>query len=191
MVEKMRCGSKLIDSYIKRCRQKMHRFAEDLGCNSLMRVERRKRKAANEKRAQEATEMEVARAEEQTLGILLIISVSVSETKTCCFCSQIVFVVSLLTICLHLLVEIGCTKKHIAEEARARYVEEKMAEEEDDTLSELLTLAEAGLHVENEENEFISQIADEEKTSYYKQKTDESEVEDELISHTAYVVKAT
>jgi hypothetical protein len=42
----------------------MRRFAEDLGCNSSMRIEWRKKKAAEEKRAPEAREMEAARAKE-------------------------------------------------------------------------------------------------------------------------------
>jgi hypothetical protein len=58
----MRCGSQLVDSYIKDHRQEMRRFVESLGYGSPMRVERRSLKAANEKRAQEAREMEATRA---------------------------------------------------------------------------------------------------------------------------------
>lgn len=152
MGEKMQCGSQLIDSYIKQCGQKIRRFAEELGCNSPMRVERRKRKVAYEKRAQEAREMPAARAEEEMLDNLAG----------------------------HLCTKIGCTGKHIVEEARARYVEQKMAEvellaeEEGDTsrLSELLELAETGLHVEEEE--FMSQAADQAEAAHYKRKADEA-----------------
>jgi hypothetical protein len=51
MEQKMRCNSQLIDSYIKDRRQEMRRFADSMGYGSLMRVERRKLKATNEKRA--------------------------------------------------------------------------------------------------------------------------------------------
>jgi hypothetical protein len=53
-------------------------------------------------------------------------------------------------------------------------------EEEDDTsrLSELITLAEAGLHAQEEEDEFMSQAAEEVEAAYYKQKFDEAEAED-------------
>jgi hypothetical protein len=103
----------------------------------------------------------------------------------------------------------------LADEAHARYIQEKMArvelmeEEEDDTsrLSELIALAEAGLHGEEEddtsrlseliapveselraqeeENEFMSQAAEEVEAAYYKQKSDEAESEDELFSQAA------
>jgi hypothetical protein len=41
-----------------------------MGYGSLMRVERRKLKATNEKRAQEARKIEAARAEKQMVGNL-------------------------------------------------------------------------------------------------------------------------
>jgi hypothetical protein len=92
----------------------------------------------------------------------------------------------------------------MADEAHARYVQEKMAtvelmeeeddtswlselialaeaglhgEEEDDTsrLSELIALAEAGLRAQEEEDEFMSQAAEEVEAAYYKQKSDEAE----------------
>ena len=67
----------------------------------------------------------------------------------------------------------------MADEAHARYVQDKMAtvelmeEEDDDTsrLSELIALAEAGLHEEEEaeaEDELFSQAADEAEANYYK-----------------------
>ena len=57
--------------------------------------------------------------------------------------------------------EIGCGINYLADEAHARYVQDKMAtielmeEEEDDTsrLSELIALAEAGLHEEEVDDE--------------------------------------
>jgi hypothetical protein len=60
-------------------------------------------------------------------------------------------------------------------------------EEEEDTsrLSEFITLAEAGLHAQEEEGEFMSQAAEEVEAAYYKQKSDEAEDEDELFSQTA------
>jgi hypothetical protein len=88
---------------------------------------------------------------------------------------------------------------YLADEARARYVYEKMAtaelmeedtsrlsefialaeaglhgEEEDDTsrLSELIALAEAGLRAQEKEDEFMSQAAEEVEAAYYKQKCD-------------------
>ena len=53
-------------------------------------------------------------------------------------------------------------------------------EEEDDTsrLSELIALAEAGLRAQEEEDEFMSQAAAEVEAAYYK-KSDEAEAEDE------------
>jgi hypothetical protein len=101
----------------------------------------------------------------------------------------------------------------MADEAHARYVQEKMAtvelmeeedddtsrlselialaeaglhgEEEDDTsrLSELIALTEAGLRAQEEEDEFMSQAAEEVEAAYYKQKSDEAE--DELFSQAA------
>ena len=103
----------------------------------------------------------------------------------------------------------------MADEAHARYVQEKMAtvelmeeeeddtsrlseiialaeaglheEEEDDTsrLSELIALAEAGLRAQEEEDEFMSQAAAEVEAAYYKKKSDEAEAEDELFSQAA------
>jgi hypothetical protein len=67
MGQKMCCGSQLVDSYIKDRRQEMCRFAKSMGYHSPMRVDRRRLKTANEKRAQEAMEMEAARAEKQML----------------------------------------------------------------------------------------------------------------------------
>jgi hypothetical protein len=53
-------------------------------------------------------------------------------------------------------------------------------EDDDDTsrLSELIALAEAGLHAQEEEDEFMSQAAEEVEAAYYKQKFDEAEAED-------------
>lgn len=49
-------------------------------------------------------------------------------------------------------------------------------------MSELIALGEAGLHGEKEDDKFMSQAADEAEAAYYKQKADESEVEDQLFS---------
>jgi hypothetical protein len=103
----------------------------------------------------------------------------------------------------------------LADEAHARYVQDKMPtvelmeeeeddtsrlselialveaglyeEEEDDTsrLSELIALAEAGLRAQEEEDEFMSQAAEEVDATYYKKKSDEAEAEDELFSQAA------
>lgn len=111
--------------------------------------------------------------------------------------------------------EIGCGINYLADEAHARYVQDKMAtielmeeeeddtsrlselialaeaglheEEEDDTsrLSELIALAEAGLRAQEEEDEFMSQAAAEVEAAYYKKKSDEAEAEDELFSQAA------
>jgi hypothetical protein len=187
MREKMLCGSHIIDSYIKKHIQKMCSFAEELGFNSLMHVERRKKKVPNEKRAHGARKIEATRAKEHMLDNLVGHIVLVSETKMCYFFSQIVFVVSLLITCLHLLAEIECIRKHITKETHARYVEkmveiELLAEEKDDTsrLSELLALAKARLLLE--EDKFMSQTIDEVEAAYYKQKANEAHDEDELIS---------
>jgi hypothetical protein len=105
------------------------------------------------------------------------------------------------------------------DEAHARYVQEKMAtvemmeeeeddtsrlselialaeaglhgEEEDDTsrLSELIALAEAGLRAQEEEDEFMSQAVEEVEAAYYK-KSDEAKAEDELFSQAAYEAEA-
>jgi hypothetical protein len=60
-------------------------------------------------------------------------------------------------------------------------------EEEDNTsrLSEFIALAEVGLHAQEEEDEFMSQAAEEVEAAYYKQKCDEAETEDQLFSQTA------
>jgi hypothetical protein len=52
-------------------------------------------------------------------------------------------------------------------------------------LSELITLAEAGLHAQEEEDEFMFQAAEEVEAAYYKQKCDEVEAEDQLFSQAA------
>jgi hypothetical protein len=67
----MRCGSQLVDSYIKDRRQEMRRFTESMCYDNPMRVERRRLKVANEKRDQEAREWEAVRAEKQMLGNLV------------------------------------------------------------------------------------------------------------------------
>jgi hypothetical protein len=109
--------------------------------------------------------------------------------------------------------EIGCGVNYLADEAHARYVQDKMAtvelmeeddtfrlselialtkvglhgEEEDDTsrLSELIALVEAGLRAQEEEDEFMSQAAEEVEATYYKKKSDEAEAEDELFFQAA------
>jgi hypothetical protein len=63
MGQKMRCGSQLVDSYINDRIQDMHRFMKSMSFDSPMHAEQRRLKAANEKRAQDAREWEVARAE--------------------------------------------------------------------------------------------------------------------------------
>ncbi|XP_023156411.1 uncharacterized protein [Zea mays] len=69
---------------------------------------------------------------------------------------------------------------------------ELMEEEEEDTsrLSELIALAEAGLRAQEEEDEFMSQAAEEVEVAYYKQKSDEAEAEDELFSQATDEVEA-
>jgi hypothetical protein len=103
--------------------------------------------------------------------------------------------------------EIGYGVNYLADEAHARYVQDKMAtvelmeeeddtsrlselialaeaglheEEEDDTsrLSELIALAEAGLRAQEEDDEFMSQAAEEVEAAYYKKKSDKVEAED-------------
>jgi hypothetical protein len=49
-------------------------------------------------------------------------------------------------------------------------------------LTELIALAEARLHAQEEEDEFKSQVAEEVKAAYYKQKCDEAEAKDQLFS---------
>jgi hypothetical protein len=125
-----------------------------------MRVERRRLKAANEKRAQDARDWEAARAEKQMLGNLAS-RLSASEWEK----GYVGFVCTLYLSCLCKLIcpiifaEIGCVVNYLADEARARYVQEKMAtvelmEEEEDTLrlSEPIALDEAGLHGEEEDD---------------------------------------
>jgi hypothetical protein len=68
---KMRCGSQLIDSYVKYHRQEMCRYAESHDCDSLRCVKLRILKAEHEKRAHEAREMEATRVEKQMLGNLV------------------------------------------------------------------------------------------------------------------------
>jgi len=98
---------------------------------------------------------------------------------------------------LHFIHEgIGCSGEHAAEVARARYEEKKLDghssragrtvqslivlsdegdEDEDDTarLSELITLAEAGLHAKEDDDAFFTQAADEAKAAFYRQQTDQ------------------
>jgi hypothetical protein len=66
-------------------------------------------------------------------------------------------------------------------------IREQVPNKEDDTsrLSELIALAEAGLRAQEEEDEFLSQVAEEVEAAYYKQKSDEAEAEDELFSQAA------
>jgi hypothetical protein len=45
-------------------------------------------------------------------------------------------------------------------------------------LSELIALAETGLHAQEEEDEFMSRTTEEADAAYYKQKCDEAEAED-------------
>jgi hypothetical protein len=102
----------------------------------------------------------------------------------------------------------------LADEAHARYVQDKMStvelmeeeeeedtprlselialaeaglheEEEDDTsrLSELIALAEAGLRAQEEDDEFMSQATEEVEAAYYKKESDEAE--DELVFQAA------
>jgi hypothetical protein len=63
MGQKMRCGSQLVDSYINDHIRDMRRYAKSAHFDSPKRTEKRKLKAANEKRAQDAREWEAARAE--------------------------------------------------------------------------------------------------------------------------------
>ena len=67
MGQKMHCGSQLVDSYINDRIQDMRRFAKSMSFDIPMRAEQRRLKAANEKRAQDAREWEVARAKKQML----------------------------------------------------------------------------------------------------------------------------
>jgi hypothetical protein len=79
MEPKMRCGSELVDSYIKYCRQKMRRFVESMCYDSSMRVERRRLKAANENKMQENERRLESR--NRCWGILLVVGVQVSEKR--------------------------------------------------------------------------------------------------------------
>jgi hypothetical protein len=56
-------------------------------------------------------------------------------------------------------------------------------EDEDDTgrLSELIALAEAGFHVEEDEDTFFSQATDEAKAAYYRRQADQGNAVE--ISH--------
>jgi hypothetical protein len=182
-----------------------------------MRAEQRRLKVANEKRAQDAREWEAARAEKQILDNLVDrLKGSEWEKWYYNFVSTIYLSWLCKLIFLIIFVEIGCGVNYIADEAHARYVQEKMAtmelmeeddddtsrlsdlialaeaglhwEEEDDTsrLSELIALAEAGFRVQEEEDEFMSQATEEVEAAYYKQKCDEAEAKDELFSQAAY-----
>ena len=97
---------------------------------------------------------------------------------------------------------IGCSEDHDGEVAHARYEEKKLDEhrtrvgrtvespivlsdegdeDEDDTarLSELITLAEAGLQAEEDGDAFFTQAveaADEAEAAYYRQKVDQGNV---------------
>jgi hypothetical protein len=70
----------------------------------------------------------------------------VSEKRTCWFCLYILLILSLQTYFPIIFAEIGCAVNYLTDEARTRYVQEKMAmvelmEEEDTSrLSELITL---------------------------------------------------
>jgi hypothetical protein len=178
-----------------------------------MRAEQRRLKAANEKRAHDAREWEAARAEKQMLDNLAD-RLKGSEWEKWYYNFVCTIYLSWLCKLIFLIIfaEIGCGINYIADEAHARYIQEKMVtvelmeednntswlsevialaeaglhgEEEDDTsrLSELITLAEAGLRAQEEEDEFMSQAAEEVEAAYYKQKCDEAE--DELFSQAA------
>jgi aminopeptidase N len=124
--------------------------------------------------------------------------------RACCLCKLI---------CPIIFAKIACAMNYLADEARARYVQEKMAmvelmeeedtsrlselialaeaglhgEEEDDTsrLTELIALAKTGLHAQEEEDKFMSQAIEEVEAAYYKHKCDEVEAEDQLFSQGA------
>jgi hypothetical protein len=49
-------------------------------------------------------------------------------------------------------------------------------------LSELIALAEAGLHAQEEEDKFMSQAVEEVEAAYYKQKCEEAKAEDQIFS---------
>jgi hypothetical protein len=70
MGQKMRCGSQLVNLYINDRIQDMRRYAKSVSFDNPMRVEQRRLKAANEKRAHDAREWEAARAEKQMLDNL-------------------------------------------------------------------------------------------------------------------------
>lgn len=70
MGQKMRCGSRLVDSYINDRIRDMRRYTKSAHFDSPMRVEQRRLKATNEKRAQDAREWEAAQAEKQMLDNL-------------------------------------------------------------------------------------------------------------------------
>jgi hypothetical protein len=120
--------------------------------DSSMRAEQRRLKATNEKREQDAREWEAARAKKQMLGNLAD-RLNGSEwekwhdsfacTIYLSWLCKIIFPITFA--------EIGCAVNYLADEARARYVQEKMAtvelmEEDTSRLSELIALAEVGLH---------------------------------------------
>jgi hypothetical protein len=121
--------------------------------DSPMRAEQRRLKAANEKRAHDAREWEAARAEKQMLGNHADrLSGSEWEKWHDSFTCTIYLSWLCKLICLITFAEIGCAVNYLADEARVRYVQKKMVmvelmEEEDTSrLSELIALAEAGLH---------------------------------------------
>ena len=70
MGQKMRCGSRLVDSYINDRIRDMRREAKSAFYDSPKRAEYRRLKAADEKRAQDAREWEAAQAEKQMLDNL-------------------------------------------------------------------------------------------------------------------------
>jgi hypothetical protein len=164
-----------------------------------MRAELRRLKATHEKRAHDAREWGAARAEKQMLDNLAG-RLKGSEWEKWYYNFVCTIYLSWLWKLIFLIIfaEIGCGVNHIADEAHARYVQEKMAtvelmeeeeddtsrfrelialaeaglhgEEEDDTsrLSELIALAEAGLRAQEEEDEFMSQATEEVEAAYYK-----------------------
>jgi hypothetical protein len=71
MGQKMHYGSQLVDSYINDRIRDMRRYAKSAFYDSPKRAEKRRLKAADEKRAQDAREWEAARAEKQMLDNLV------------------------------------------------------------------------------------------------------------------------
>jgi hypothetical protein len=70
MGQKMRYGSQLVDSYINDRICDMRRYAKSAFFDGPKRVEQRRLKAVDEKRAHDAREWEAARAEKQMLDNL-------------------------------------------------------------------------------------------------------------------------